>query len=411
MKTMIEVKNVSKKYKIGVINSNTLYEDIENYINNVKVKILKRDVDKLNNNEFYALKNVSFSVAKGESVGIIGGNGAGKSTLLKLISNITSPDEGEIKTNGRIVSMLEVGTGFNPELTGRENIYLNGAILGMTNEEIESKITEIINFSECGKFIDTPVKRYSSGMFVRLAYSVSAHLNSEIIIMDEVLAVGDVQFQKKCINKMIESIKSENKTILFVSHNIEAIRKLCKRCIVLKSGKIIFDGETNKALEIYTENTNDKFIEKDFESINDLKSYPIYIKSMFLNNKIQSNYKSGEKIELNINWGSNSISGYVVLVATFLGGMVPIMSCFSDKLLIHSKSEYNSIIYIPTNGLVPGKYSLDLSVLDLQENYNSVYRQSDLLVFEISENNNLIFVDFDKKIYGNIVLEKMGVKI
>ena len=206
------------------------------------------------NEIFYALNGISFEVRKGEALGIIGGNGAGKSTTLKLISQVTAPTKGKIYLNGRITSMLEVGTGFHPELTGRENIYLNGAILGMTKAEIDSKIEEIIDFSECRQFIDTPVKRYSSGMYVKLAFSVAAHLDSEIMIMDEVLAVGDVAFQQKCIEKMISVVKKENKTILYVSHNMNTIRQLCNRCIVLKKGKVIFEGEVEKAIQVYMEN-------------------------------------------------------------------------------------------------------------------------------------------------------------
>ncbi|MFR2691321.1 MAG: ABC transporter ATP-binding protein [Enterocloster bolteae] len=183
-----------------------------------------------------ALDNVSFKVYRGEAIGIIGHNGAGKSTLLKLLSRVTAPTSGTIYLNGRITSMLEVGTGFHPELTGRENIYMNGAILGMTKAEINRKIDNIIDFSEVRQFIDTPVKRYSSGMYVKLAFSVAAHLDSEILLMDEVLAVGDVKFQEKCLGRMGQASSQEGKTVLYVSHNMRTIRQLCTRCIVLKKG-------------------------------------------------------------------------------------------------------------------------------------------------------------------------------
>ena len=195
-----------------------------------------------------ALNGVSFTVNKGEAVGIIGSNGAGKSTLLKLLTHVTAPTAGDIDLYGRVASMLEVGTGFHPEMTGRENVYLNGAILGMTHAEIDAKMEEIIDFSEVGDFIDTPVKRYSSGMFVKLAFSVAAHLDSEIMIMDEVLAVGDMKFQKKCLDKMRQAAQRDGKTVLYVSHNMATIRDLCDRCIVLDKGKVIFDGDVDEGI-------------------------------------------------------------------------------------------------------------------------------------------------------------------
>ncbi len=208
---------------------------------------------------FLALDGISFSVKKGERVGIIGQNGAGKSTLLKLISRITAPTSGDIWLNGRVASMLEVGVGFHGELTGRENIYMNGAILGMKKKEIDEKIESIIEFSECRQFIDTPVKRYSSGMYVKLAFSVAAHLNSEIMIMDEVLAVGDLAFQKKCLDKMNDVSRMEGKTILYVSHNMNTIRQLCERCIVLDHGEIIFDGDVETGIGKYIGLNNDEY--------------------------------------------------------------------------------------------------------------------------------------------------------
>ena len=198
-----------------------------------------------------ALNGVSFTVNKGEAVGIIGSNGAGKSTLLKLLTHVTAPTSGDIDLYGRVASMLEVGTGFHPEMTGRENVYLNGAILGMTRAEIDAKMAEIIEFSEVGDFIDTPVKRYSSGMFVKLAFSVAAHLDSEIMIMDEVLAVGDMKFQKKCLTKMRQAARRDGKTVLYVSHNMATIRDLCDRCIVLDKGKVIFDGDVDEGIALY----------------------------------------------------------------------------------------------------------------------------------------------------------------
>jgi len=254
---MLKIDNVSKQYKLGQIGGTTLYHELQRL--HAKRKGLADPTKQIgakdyNKGElFMALDGISFEVKKGERVGIIGHNGAGKSTLLKLISRITAPTSGTIGMNGRVASMLEVGTGFHPELTGRENVYMNGAILGMTKKEIDAKLEDIIDFSECREFIDTPVRRYSSGMYVKLAFSVAAHLDSEILIMDEVLAVGDMAFQKKCLDKMNDVSRQEGRTILYVSHNMNTIRQLCDRVIVLDHGKVVFDGGVEDGIGVYME--------------------------------------------------------------------------------------------------------------------------------------------------------------
>lgn len=255
-KPIIEVKNIGKKYDIihqrgGYI---TLRDVLGNIINApfsfLKTKA-RRAAGLEKKEEFWALRDVSFSVQEGEVLGIIGANGAGKSTLLKILSQITPPTEGEIILRGRVGSLLEVGTGFHPELTGRENIFLNGAILGMKKKEIARKFDEIVEFSGIEKFLDTPVKYYSSGMYVRLAFSVAAHMEPDILIVDEVLAVGDAEFQKKCLGKIDDIAKKEGRAILFVSHNMEVINRLCKRAILLDRGHVIQDGESQKVIDIY----------------------------------------------------------------------------------------------------------------------------------------------------------------
>jgi len=251
----IKTENLRKIYKLGEFGGKRLLGDlrkrIERTMGKVNTIILPNGERCLADDEIMALDGVDIEVKKGEALGIIGANGSGKSTLLKIISRITAPTAGEIGINGRVASLLEVGTGFNPIMTGRENIYLNGAILGMSMSEINEKLEQIIEFSECSAFIDTPVKRYSSGMFVKLAFSVAAHLNNEILMLDEVLAVGDVKFQVKCLDKMMNISRDENRTILYVSHNMSTIRRLCARCIVLDHGKKIFDGATDEAISIY----------------------------------------------------------------------------------------------------------------------------------------------------------------
>lgn len=256
----IALSGVKKMYKLGQIGGGTLQGDLQSWWARVRGKEdpnTKIGTDqRLVGKTFMALNGIDLTVYKGEALGIIGGNGAGKSTLLKLLSRVTAPTAGEIDIYGRIASMLEVGTGFNGEMTGRENVYMNGAILGMTRAEIDAKMEDIIEFSEVREFIDTPVKRYSSGMYVKLAFSVAAHLDSEIMIMDEVLAVGDMAFQKKCLDKMRDAAKKEGRTVLYVSHNMNTIRQLCDRCIVLDKGKVVFQGDVEEAIGVYM-GTND----------------------------------------------------------------------------------------------------------------------------------------------------------
>lgn len=259
--TAIEIKNLKKQYKLGTIGGQTLQSELQSWWArkrgkedpNLKIGESYEDAGE----SFYALKGINLEIKKGEALGIIGGNGAGKSTLLKILSRVTAPTEGDVWIDGKIASMLEVGTGFHGEMTGRENIYMNGAILGMTRKEVDEKIESIIDFSECRQFIDTPVKRYSSGMYVKLAFAVASHLDADIMVMDEVLAVGDMKFQKKCLGKMGDEAKG-GKTVLYVSHNMATIRNLCTRCIVLEKGRIIFDGDVEKAIAIYSRESDFK---------------------------------------------------------------------------------------------------------------------------------------------------------
>ncbi|MEH6535824.1 MAG: polysaccharide ABC transporter ATP-binding protein [Psychroserpens sp.] len=259
MDVILKIENLSKQYRLGLVGTGTLSDDLKRWwykirgkedpflkIGDINDRSLSQDSDYV-----WALQDINFDVREGEVIGIIGKNGAGKSTLLKILSRVTSPTTGEIKTKGRIASLLEVGTGFHPELTGKENIYLNGAILGMTKAEIKSKESEIIHFSGCNRYIDTPVKRYSSGMRVRLAFAVAAFLEPDILVIDEVLAVGDADFQKKAIGKMQDISKGEGRTVLFVSHNMAAVKSLCTRAVVLEHGKIVFSGNTDEAVSYY----------------------------------------------------------------------------------------------------------------------------------------------------------------
>lgn len=246
----IQIKGLRKRYRLGQIGTGSLQGDIKEWRERRR-GIEGAPVASGPNKTFYALDGIDLTVRKGEALGIIGKNGAGKSTMLKILSRITAPTEGEVDLYGRVASMLEVGTGFDGEMTGRENVYLNGAILGMSRKEIGRKMDDIVAFAEMEQFIDTPVKRYSSGMYVKLGFSVAAHLDSEIMIMDEVLAVGDMEFQHKCLDKMRVVSHEQGKTVLYVSHNMNTIKRLCDRCIVLDEGKIIFDGDVDDAIGVY----------------------------------------------------------------------------------------------------------------------------------------------------------------
>lgn len=306
---ILKAENISKQYRLGLVGTGSIKDDLNRWWHKIRGKedpYLKigesndRNV-KGGSDYVWALQNINFEVERGEVLGIIGKNGAGKSTLLKILSKVTSPTTGEIKTKGRIASLLEVGTGFHGEMTGRENIYLNGAILGMTKKEIHSKIDEIIAFSGCERYIDTPVKRYSSGMTVRLAFAVAAFLEPEILVVDEVLAVGDAEFQKKAIGKMQDISKGDGRTVLFVSHNMAAVKNLCTRSVVLENGEIVFGGETEDAISYYL-SRNNEFIESNLLNIKDrsgngkVRFSKFFIKDNF--GKVSGNALSGDSIKL-----------------------------------------------------------------------------------------------------------------
>ena len=315
MSTVIKDENLSKAYQIGQIGTGTISRDLERFWMTkirgkedpfLKIGETNDRSTKGTSNIVWSLKDINFDINQGDAVGIIGKNGAGKSTLLKLLSRVTSPTTGLIKVKGRIASLLEVGTGFHPELTGRENIYLNGAILGMRKAEITRKLDEIIDFSGVERYIDTPVKRYSSGMYVRLAFAVAAHLESEILIVDEVLAVGDAEFQKKCLGKMGDISKGEGRTVLSVSHNMAAVKSLCSKGIVLENGLLKFNGNTDKAVQNYltsgglehinSKKFGDKYKFEDFK----LNSLSIKNKEKDYGESIVENQEIELKIDIDI---------------------------------------------------------------------------------------------------------------
>lgn len=362
----VQVSGVKKKYKLGQIGGGSLQADLQSWWARVRGKEdpnSKIGEDQRSNGKtFMALNGVDLTIYKGEAVGIIGGNGAGKSTLLKLLSRVTAPTEGSIDIYGRIASMLEVGTGFNPEMTGRENVYLNGAILGMTKAEIDAKMEEIIEFSEVREFIDTPVKRYSSGMFVKLAFSVAAHLDAEIMIMDEVLAVGDMAFQKKCLDKMKEAADVDGRTVLYVSHNMNTIRRLCDRCIVLDKGKVIFQGDVEEAIEVYlgTSNTSNPIV--DLSLLSREKSFangPAKMKKLNIDTQ-NSAFEVGSIIRGKLTVTSNEIFNDVIFTVIIKSGGVPVMTTESEPIIHLNKNDNIVDFEISLGFLAPGKYNLKL---------------------------------------------------
>ena len=394
---MVKVDNVYKRYRLGLIGGGTLAGDLQSWW--AKVRRKEDPNSKIGakvygkNEVFYALNGISFEVKKGEALGIIGGNGAGKSTTLKLLSQVTAPTEGKIYLNGRVASMLEVGTGFHPELTGRENIYLNGAILGMTKAEIDAKIEEIIDFSECRQFIDTPVKRYSSGMYVKLAFSVAAHLDSEIMIMDEVLAVGDMAFQKKCIDKMVNLSKEEGRTILYVSHNMNTIRQLCDRCIVLDKGKVVYSGDVEEAIgiymsskEVYECKTHYTYNEEDREGF---IPNQVQILGLDILEKNYASFTQHDVISMVMHCkGIKDFDLISIRLQLKLERHGLLGSTFLDKVFSVKKGEDFDLYFdLNAKNLIPGKYLADVIIFATDGVGNA--RAADVirngLIFEISD--------------------------
>ena len=375
MNTVIQVDNLSKKYIIRhesneryIALRDVLTDKIKNTGKRIFNPFLKQDNKQQKKEEFWALKDITFAVEQGERIGIIGKNGAGKSTLLKILSRITEPTSGRLKLNGRVSSLLEVGTGFHPELTGRENIYLNGAILGMGRVEIDKKFDEIVAFSEVEKFLDTPVKRYSSGMSVRLAFSVAAHLEPEILMVDEVLAVGDAAFQKKCLGKM-DNVAQQGRTILFVSHNMGAITQLCPRCIWLDDGQIKEIGESTSIVSSYLNETIAISEKVETEYVEDMNKEAQLLRARLLNNKHQltRTFHCDEPVTLEL----------LFQVRKYLPGMYGFLSIsrsdgpevlISDSMDLGenslgnlSEGRYLVYITIPSRSLAAGEYTVYLN--------------------------------------------------
>lgn len=344
MTVAVRVDNLSKCYRLG-----TRSRSIRDLVNATAGRWFGRSVEapvqpvshtgdrRAHNGQFWALRDISFEVQAGEIVGVIGRNGSGKSTLLKVLSQIVTPTTGRVKLNGRVASLLEVGTGFHPELTGRENVYLNSAILGMSKSEVRRKFDDIVSFAEVDQFIDTPVKRYSSGMYVRLAFAVAAHLESEILIVDEVLAVGDAEFQERCLGK-INDVSRHGRTVMFVSHNVASIRQLTQRCILLQQGELEFDGSTEDALAKYIRRgqPNDHGLAFDVESIerpfNGLSNEIRFCRLTLLSEARDGYLKSGRLSFQAVLRQNAPVTAYRFCVTIYRDDHVPVGTCFSDRM-------------------------------------------------------------------------------
>jgi len=415
MSTVIEVDDVWKKYRLGIIGAGTLRHDFERWWYRVRGKpdphakvgetanrrtqpTVTADANwshrsaELGDDEVWALRGVSFEVKQGEILGIIGRNGAGKSTLLKILSRVTSPTKGEVRIKGRIASLLEVGTGFHPELTGRENIFLNGAILGMTKGEIRTKLNEITAFAEVDKFLDTPVKRYSSGMYVRLAFAVAAHLESEILIVDEVLAVGDAQFQKKCLGK-IGDVAHEGRTVLFVSHNMNAITALCPKVIVLKEGSVIFNGKAEESLNYYGASSS-------VSGCIDLASKRpgAYLQSLNIiqNGKSSSGIlKADDKVDLVFSLKTSKPLSKTKLAVGFTnmrGGRVfAVGSWLGSSQMPVLKQDTTITIRFQMPPIIPSRYTLDIGFCDTEAGVDEQFYSAGAV--EVAETNYLNMVE------------------
>ena len=381
---IIEVNNITKEYKLGSHAKDSIKDSVAAIFG------------KGGNNEskiFRALENISFDVEKGEVLGLVGKNGAGKSTLLKVLSRITHPTSGEIMMKGRVASLLEVGTGFHPELSGRENIFLNGAVLGMSKKEITEKFEEIVDFSGVRSFIDTPVKRYSSGMYVRLAFSVAAHLEPEILIIDEVLAVGDAEFQKKCIGKM-KDVAGAGRTVLFVSHNMEAVKSLCNRAILLEKGKIVLNSSVDEVVSKYLDNQKLKSfnMENTFDSkgsvsrVETLKVMAADKKEPFFSNKEQIEFT----IDVFIDDAETELDAIDLNVSVFIDDIKLVM--FFGKDLIEGnefKHGKNSLtVKIPIGFLNKGMYYVNLLLHKRQT--QKIHQIQEAISFQVLTNSETL---------------------
>lgn len=400
MSAIISIENLSKAYQLGKIGSGTLANDLKIWWAKVRgkpnpmLKIGERDHGNHDGETVWALRNVSFQLDRGEVLGIIGHNGAGKSTLLKILSQVTAPTSGVVKAKGRVASLLEVGTGFHPELTGRENVFLNGAILGMSRSEVQRKFDEIVDFSGVEQYVDTPVKRYSSGMQVRLAFAVAAHLEPEILVVDEVLAVGDASFQKKSLGKMGE-VANEGRTILFVSHNMTAVKRLCERGVLLNAGSLVDDGPVDQVVSNYLQQAavSQNTTERDWDVVESLPGNAIVrIRNAFVrtSNQTASDYlQTDQELEVGVKF-SVLQAGHNINV-TFVIANSEGITVFATSTVQHSNLRERKL----EKGLHQAKFRIPADLLNtdvyrarimfVEDEARPIFKMEDILTFEVAD--------------------------
>lgn len=416
--TVIKIDNLKKKYHLGVIGSGTLSQDIQSWVAKRRGKedpnqvIGKKNSEKM---DFWALNGIDLEVKAGETLGIIGANGAGKSTLLKVLSRVTAPTEGEVKIRGRISSMLEVGTGFHGELTGRENIYLNGAILGMSRKEVDEKIEDIIEFSECRKFIDTPVKRYSSGMYVKLAFAVAAHLDSEILVMDEVLAVGDMKFQEKCLGKMGDVADKEGRTVLYVSHNMNTIQQLCNRCVVLDKGRVIYDGNVEEAIRIYMGTVKESPVEVDLTTFKRAEEHSaglVAMKKLETIGRDSSIFMMNDVIHFRLTYETSyeDLKLYIRITIRYADGSPVTMLTTKVPFKGKTGGDQQITFNMDTAHIVPGKYTMSIILYEVNQfgTYRNCDGVKDAYCFEIKKDEEYALgIEWSHRYWGHVALNDL----
>ena len=414
---LLEIDHVSKQYRLGMIGGGLLYRDLNSWIAR---KLGREDpnrklgVNGVRDGEtFLALDDISFNVDRGDTLALVGRNGAGKSTMLKLISRITAPTEGEIRIRGRVASLLEVGTGFHPELTGRENVYLNGAILGMNRREIAQKMDEIVEFSEIDQFIDTPVKRYSSGMYVKLGFAVAANLAPDVLICDEVLAVGDLAFQQKCLNKMSDVARS-GRAVLYVSHNMRTVSQLCARALFLDHGKLLYDGTTEHAIELYG-GAGNRDLERDLNSMTRPRNRgeTMRMLKMQIRNAVNVEYQMDSDMEFSITCRSNLTERNVRLRLILKTNVaVPIAMTQTKPFDVKAGEEFTLNVRFPLKGIAAGEYMVKLSLVSDRMGGGSNYFDT------IEDIGQFIVVDdpqmnsgfsWEERLWGNMRLAPLEV--
>lgn len=415
----IEFENVGKQYRLGLVGTGSLQHDINRWWQTsilgkedpyLKIGEVNDRSTKGHSDYVWALKDISFKVEQGDVVGIIGKNGAGKSTLLKLLSHITAPSTGHIRYKGRIASLLEVGTGFHPEMTGRENIYMNGSIMGMSKHEIDRKLDEIVDFAGVERYLDTPTKRYSSGMTVRLGFAVAAFLEPEILVVDEVLTVGDAEFQKKAIGKMDSVAKDGGRTVLFVSHNMAAVQSLCKSGIVLKNGQLDFMGTSDECVDHYVSSNNNSLIDHTIISSEHRKTIyarPVEIIDVKMLNDV-TNVSTSEPLIIKIKLKHNSSYSKKFKVGLFISNQydVTVGTAYTNQIEIDNSKEYWDVsVELKNHNLAKGRYSVNINMSNFD--YTSFGKDLDIvrnvLIFEVKSiglNPKKEFIAWHKNLGG-----------